>query len=53
MQAEEVLEIIESLRARGLWIWLDGGWGICRLPVLRDHLFARSMGLRRVRFDRL
>jgi hypothetical protein len=25
----------------------------CRLPVLRDHLFARSMGPRRVRFDRL
>jgi hypothetical protein len=26
---------------------------LCRLPVLRDHLFARSMGPRRVRFDRL
>ncbi len=25
----------------------------CRLPALRDHLFARSMGPRRVHFDRL
>jgi len=25
----------------------------CRLPVLRDHPFARSMGPRRVHFDRL
>ncbi len=25
----------------------------CRLPVLKDHLFARSMGPRRVHFDRL
>jgi hypothetical protein len=38
-----------------LWVFiaLSIARRFCRLPVLRDHLFARSMGPRRVRFDRL
>jgi lincosamide nucleotidyltransferase A/C/D/E len=39
MPAEEVVRVLDVLEARGLRVWLDGGWGVDALAgrQTRDH----------------